>query len=219
MNDAKKTKAQLLEELVALRQQNAAWEAVETQGQQPPIQRILSSSPAVIYIFGYDAPAYLEDTTWWSNHLHPDGREALLTEGKSALFEHDTYVCEYRFQHQDGTYRGVRDELKLVRSEDGEPVEIIGSWVDITDRKRAEDTRRESEERLQRVFTTRAEGGVLISLDGQIIYANPAADGRAALRAAEVQPPDLILLDINMGKFQSLGRAQRPSHPARTAEG
>ncbi len=51
----------------------------------------------------------------------------------------DRLTCEYRFAKKDGEYIWVRDELLLVRDAQGQPLEIIGAWADISDRKQAEE--------------------------------------------------------------------------------
>jgi PAS domain S-box-containing protein len=45
---------------------------------------------------------------------------------------------EYRFLKKDGSYCWVNDEQRLIRDEDSQPVEVVGSWSDISERKRAE---------------------------------------------------------------------------------
>ena len=54
------------------------------------------------------------------------------------LFEQDRHSSEYRFRNIDGSYRWLSDEQHLIRDEKGEPLEIVGSWSDITQRKAAE---------------------------------------------------------------------------------
>ena len=45
---------------------------------------------------------------------------------------------EYRFRHRDGHYRWFQDSFKTVFDAAGQPLEIVGSWADITQRKLAE---------------------------------------------------------------------------------
>ena len=45
---------------------------------------------------------------------------------------------EYRFRHRDGHYIWIQDTLTLARDDAGNPREIVGSWADVTDRKRVE---------------------------------------------------------------------------------
>ena len=45
---------------------------------------------------------------------------------------------EYRFLHKEGHYRWFQDTFQVLRDEKGDPLEIVGSWADITHRKLAE---------------------------------------------------------------------------------
>ena len=46
---------------------------------------------------------------------------------------------EYRFRRKDSSYCWVNDEQRLIADIDGNPLEIVGSWSDITARKAAEE--------------------------------------------------------------------------------
>src|SRR5262249_8330443 len=45
---------------------------------------------------------------------------------------------EYRLRHKDGRYLWIRDNLRVRRDPYGKPVEVFGSWADITERREAE---------------------------------------------------------------------------------
>ncbi|KAM3111737.1 PAS domain S-box protein [Phormidesmis sp. 146-33] len=129
---------------------------------QARFKYLLSSNPSVIYTcqpnrnrpctfvsenviqqLGYEVWQYLKDPHFWIDRIHPDNLPNVLTK-MSQLFVTEQVSCEYQFLHQDGSYRWLRDGMKLLRDRQGHPVEIIGSVVDITDRKRAENQIRES---------------------------------------------------------------------------
>jgi PAS domain S-box-containing protein len=95
-------------------------------------------SDNVTRIVGYEAREFVEVSDFWIARIHPEDKERILGE-LPRLFERGTYLYEYRFLHKNGTYVWVRDEMKLVRDAAGRPVEIIGCWIDITERKRAEE--------------------------------------------------------------------------------
>src|SRR5437016_6090285 len=125
------------------------------QETQARFQQMLASSTAVLYgntvvgetyspswvsknitrITGYELDEPLRPT-WWIDHLHADDRARVLAE-MPVLLVHDRLTTEYRFQYKDGTYHWVHDESRVLRDAAGEPVEVVGSWVDITDRRRA----------------------------------------------------------------------------------
>ncbi len=135
----------------------------ETQLQiaESRLRYLLSANPAVIYacqasgdyaatfvsenimaMLGYGSQAFVEDSQFWSNRIHPED-SARVFAGLAHLFDEGLHTHEYRFLHQDGDYRWVRDECKLVRDADGNPLEIVGYWSDITIRKQSEEQIRE----------------------------------------------------------------------------
>src|SRR3989442_11531427 len=85
---------------------------------------------------GYAAAEAL-GPTWWTDHLHPEDRDPVLAAVPSIL-SRDHVALEYRFRHKDGSYHWIHDEARLTRDTGGRPVEVFGSWVDITERKALE---------------------------------------------------------------------------------
>ncbi len=91
---------------------------------------------------------FLENCNFWEENIHPDD-VAQLYKHLSQFPKNGTFQHEFRFRTADGSYRWMYDELRLMRDEAGEANQIIGFWVDITERKQAEKWLKESEERLQ----------------------------------------------------------------------
>jgi diguanylate cyclase (GGDEF)-like protein/PAS domain S-box-containing protein len=83
---------------------------------------------------GYTPEDFLNDSSFWYSHIHPDDRETIVA-ALSQLVDDEHSVHQYRFRHKNGTYRWMQDELRLVFADDGSPVEIMGSWTDITNTK------------------------------------------------------------------------------------
>jgi PAS domain S-box-containing protein len=137
------------------------------------LQFLISSSPAVIYaskisgdygntyiseniraVLGYEPREFMEDSSFWINHLHPDDAPRILAELPS-VFEHGHHMYDYRFRHKDGSYRWMHDGFRLVYDANGQPKDIIGYWADITERKRAEEKLKEYSERLEEMVKER----------------------------------------------------------------
>jgi PAS domain S-box-containing protein len=90
-------------------------------------------------LFGMTADAPLRALSWWSERIHPEDRDRITTGryhavGNGAQFWSD----EYRFQRSDGMYADVFDRGYVLHNAQAEPVRMVGSILDITDRKRAE---------------------------------------------------------------------------------
>jgi PAS domain S-box-containing protein len=88
-------------------------------------------------ISGFAAQHFLTDTQLWASRLHPDDRAGAL-EAFESLLDKDTIKVEYRWQAADGRYLWFLDRAVLVRDESGEPVKIVGTWLDISERKEVE---------------------------------------------------------------------------------
>jgi PAS domain S-box-containing protein len=127
---------------------------------------LLDASPAVIYcrsasgdcqptfvsdgikrLFGCSPSEYLADPYLWRKFVHPCDIPR-INAWVDGMFDHDTRSIEYRIRRPDGSYFWVNDRQQTVRDDKGEPIEIAGSWTDITARKEAEVARQAARERL-----------------------------------------------------------------------
>ncbi len=105
------------------------------------IEYLLSSSAAVIYsckpdksynttfisqnvsqLVGYEAREFSADSGFWYRQIHPEDVERVLAELTTYLFSEGLHTCEYRFRHQNGTYRWICDRVTLIRDPAGNPV-------------------------------------------------------------------------------------------------
>ncbi len=94
-------------------------------------------SPNIEAQLGYPAHEYLSQPHFWRDHLHPEDAAGAYAHMERAV-AHGSATFEYRFRFPDGTYRWLRDDYMLMRDADDNPVEIVGSCIDIHDRRMAE---------------------------------------------------------------------------------
>ncbi|MCT7962066.1 PAS domain S-box protein [Laspinema sp. D1] len=144
--------SELQHQIKELKRTESALIATQTQ-----FQYLLSSSPAVIYTCPHDQPycptfvsenilehlgyrpeEIIGDCSFWRDRLHPDDAPELFSSIKQ-LYQTGHSLSEYRFQHSDGSYGWVRDEMKLICRGPKQCEEIVGALYDITERKRAEE--------------------------------------------------------------------------------
>jgi PAS domain S-box-containing protein len=96
-------------------------------------------SDGVRTLFGYepdDAPSTGE---LWLDQVHPDDRARVESYVRAAIDDGArTLSVEYRFRRADGAYAPVVDRGFIVRDEQGRPVRMVGSMMDVAERVRAE---------------------------------------------------------------------------------
>ncbi len=128
---------------------------------------LLRSSPAVIYsrdlhegrrpftfvgqnitaLLGCNSATIQEDPARWSDRVHvEDARQAATALNMAA--ELGQFACEYRVKHETGGYRWIHDEMRRVVGEGG-GIEIVGWWLDVTERREAENALHQSETQLR----------------------------------------------------------------------
>ncbi len=80
----------------------------------------------------------IENKAFWYERVHPGDVDRLDAEIQSHLFGlTPTFRCEYRVRHMDGTYRWVLARAIAVRDGEGRPYRMVGTQIDITERRQA----------------------------------------------------------------------------------
>jgi PAS domain S-box-containing protein len=115
-------------------------------------------SPRWKQMLGYADDEIAPHVNIWEQLLHPDDR-ARAKALKDAVERGQPYEGEFQLRHKAGHYITVLTRgLPIRREEDGRLVRIVGTHLDITQRKRTELALRESEERLTLAFAGAQEG-------------------------------------------------------------
>ena len=106
-------------------------------------------SPNAREKFGYD-PNEEPSVTAWTDRLHPEDRDRIMTIVAEALAsEARTVTAEYRFRLADGSYGHFYDRGQIVRDSSGRPCRLIGAMIDVTFSKRAYASLETAYQRLQ----------------------------------------------------------------------
>ena len=186
------------------------------------LERLISLSPAVHYIsrvsgdygatyispgikrqLGYEPAQFTQDAEFWTNNIHPDDRPRVFADLES-LFDNERHTHEYRFLHADGSYRWMHDELAVIPDKDGNPLEIIGSWLDVTTRKEAEFALAERNEQLEdskRKFEYLALYDQLTGLGNRNLFLEQLEH---LISAAEGKSAEIGLLAMDLDGFKDV---------------
>jgi PAS domain S-box-containing protein len=131
--------------------------------------------PTLKSILGLDAGVLPISADVWGSRIHPDDLALAAARTKACIDGTvDEYEVEHRMIHKDGSVRWFLSRGSLVTAADGASHRMIGTKVDITERKRAENAIRESEAVLQ--ATTRE----LQDLAGRLIASQEVERARLA---------------------------------------
>lgn len=109
---------------------------IYTREAQPPYAAGYVS-PNVKQLMGFEAADFIADPAQGLGFVHPDDRIRLSGE-LPLIMQQGVDLSEYRLRCANGSHRWVQDHRRLVRDADGRPLEIIGYWMDITERKQFE---------------------------------------------------------------------------------
>jgi PAS domain S-box-containing protein len=101
----------------------------------------LEIGPQVEALLGYSPAEWLAEPELFERLLHPDDRERVLAERKSAAADGKPVESEYRVLARDGRVVWIHDRAVTVRDRDGGPAYRQGSLVDVSWRKRGEEER------------------------------------------------------------------------------
>ncbi|MGL4618174.1 MAG: PAS domain S-box protein [Chroococcidiopsis sp.] len=140
-------------------------------------------NPEYALMLGYDPATFHEPISEWIARLHPDDRESVVATYRAYIAgEIPSYQAEYRQRTQDGQWKWTLSVGKIVAWDElGQPTRMLGTHVDINDRKRAEEASileernrmaREIHDTLAQAFT-----GILIQVGAatQVLTDDPEA--------------------------------------------
>jgi len=175
------------------------------------LQYLFAVSPAIIYtnqasgdfactfvsenlhsIMGYRPQEMLDDPKFWASHLHPADAARVFSDVHRLIAQGGGTV-EYRFRHRLGHYIWIQDAIKVISDEAGRPVEIVGSWADFTENKRAEEALlaanvelRETRRYLERLIESSTDAIISTDKGGTLVLFNKGAEAMLGYRAEEM---------------------------------
>lgn len=114
-------------------------------------------SPRWKTMLGYEEDELPDRFSTWQELLHPDDRKRAEKEvGRMIREEHEQFQLEFRLRHKSGDYREILSRAYTVK-EDGKPVRVVGTHVDLTDLREAERRIRELNEKLEQRVRVRTQ--------------------------------------------------------------
>jgi PAS domain S-box-containing protein len=100
----------------------------------------------------------------------PGARETFIR----ALKTDKSYVREYRIKIRNGDILWIQERANIICDDKGEIDYVSGVFFDITERRKAEEALRESEERHRMLLEASPDPIVVYDMEGRATYVNPA---------------------------------------------
>jgi PAS domain S-box-containing protein len=160
--------------------QAVVWEA------EPATRRFTFVSRRAEALLGYPLAHWLGGEDFWARLLHPEDRDATLARARQEAAAGRDHVLEYRAVAADGRVRWLQDSVSVARDEAGRPERLRGVTVDVTARRRAEESLRESTSLLRAVAEGTTDAVFVKDLQGRYLLMNPAGAALVGKSVAEV---------------------------------
>jgi len=134
----------------------------------------LQVNSSLCRMLGYSEQELLART--FAELTHPDDVDVGMDLFRELMAGQRDYAwLEKRYVHRDGHAIWVLLSTAVVHDPQGKPLYLVSQLQDISERKAAETMLREAEAQWRGVFEASSDGVLIITLDGRIVEANPAA--------------------------------------------
>jgi len=169
--------------------------------------RIMDCNEAFAKVLGYASPEEILARPARDLYFDPREREAFIARIRAEKTLSDLELC---LKRKDGSPVWVLVSENLVEGEAGGPPFILGTIIDITRRKEAEEALRQSESHLRAIVEAEPECVAKVASNGDLLQMNPAglamieADSFAEVRGKSVLP---LIAPAHRAAFKAFLRA------------
>ena len=196
----------------------ALWETVEALKQSKErYQRLLESIISYVYtvevnqetagrtqhgpgcqaVTGYPSEAFQQQPYLWIDMVHPDDRELVRGQASAILADPAPSSFEHRILHRDGSVRWVRSTLVPHLDSSGALTSYDGVVLDISERKQAEEDRRQLELQLFQAQRLESLGNLAGGVAHDINNVFAAILGLASVNRTDQDPQGFLAQSLD----------------------
>jgi PAS domain S-box-containing protein len=124
-------------------------------------------SENVATLLGYEADRFMDDKNFWRSRVHPEDARSVINQ-MDLDHSQERSKYDYRILKKDGAYCWLHCERILLSDNQGNPIEYVGSWIDITERKRNEESLRFFQDSYRSLYESMMDAYVSVDMDGRI---------------------------------------------------
>ena len=111
----------------------------------------------------------------FAQSIHPDDAKQVASALGDAIAGRAPYDLEFRILRTDGEIRTLHAQGEIIRDETGQPIRMIGTALDITEQKQAEEDLRRARREWEEIFQAIGQPVLILDLQHHILAANRAA--------------------------------------------
>jgi len=133
--------------------------------------KILYASVAHQTVFGHAPAEFFKNTQLWYEIIVPEDK-SIVDAGFPVLASGEKLTHEYRIAHPNGVIHWIEAKMNPTLDDNGKLIRIDGIASNITERKKLEETLRESKAKYQTIFESTGTATFVIDEDTTILMAN-----------------------------------------------
>ena len=182
----------------------------------------LEWSDEIFRIFGLQPQQFNATYGAFLRSVHPDDHDRITKAVANALADPTAnYRLEHRVIHPDGTERIVEESGQVIRDDSGEPINMLGTVLDITERRVAEknlastyEKLKENEARIRAILNNALDAIITIDNEGTIIEFNPAAEELFGYSQTEAIGQNMasLIIPLHLQENHRAALANRTQH-------
>lgn len=133
-------------------------------------------SEEIYRIFGLSPQEFAVTYEAFLNAVHPDDRPFVQQSVGAAVQQDAEYSIDHRIVLPGGQVRYVHEQGEVDRGADGTPVRMVGTVIDITERKHAERALEQERQFSNAIVDTAGAMIVVLDTDGRVVRFNNACE-------------------------------------------
>ncbi|AFZ17051.1 PAS domain S-box protein [Allocoleopsis franciscana] len=106
----------------------------------------------LVEVLGYRPEEAQPTLDWWTQFIHPDDRQPVRQVISNALANSSAFDTEYRIRDKNYQYLHIWDRGQIIRNASGRAVRVVGSTLNISGRKQAEEQAQQSAAEIRQIF-------------------------------------------------------------------